>query len=404
MSAHKGRVAGSGVEPHQITVLSRLAILWLAGMAIRIPLLAIPPILPLLRNELGMSGTEIGAISGIPMLLMAAAAIPGSLLVSRLGASRVVLIGLAIAALGGTARGFADAPATFLVATAAVGAGIAVTQPALSTLVRQWLPSRIGLGTAVYSNGLVLGCIFPVMMTLPIVMPLVHNRWQLDLISWTIPVVAVFFFIAIASRAEPRNVSEAHISNALLPHLNFGVVLRIGLIFGANNCTYFGTNAFLPPYLVASGHPELVTAALTAYNFVQLAGTLVVLIFAKRLERRRWPYLGAGVGLLLCLAWLSLSTGEQTVVAATTLGLFSGITLATGLMLPPLLSKQSEVAKVAAAMFTISYSVAMIGSLAGGALWDLMGHPRFAFLMLGICILPLVVLTPSLDFSHRPSH
>lgn len=75
--------------------------LWLAGMAIRIPLLAIPPILPLLRDQLRMSGTEIGAISGIPMLLMAAAAIPGSSLVDRLGASRVLLVGLGIAALGG---------------------------------------------------------------------------------------------------------------------------------------------------------------------------------------------------------------------------------------------------------------------------------------------------------------
>jgi CP family cyanate transporter-like MFS transporter len=377
--------------------------LWLAGMAIRIPLLAIPPILPLLRHELGMSGTEIGAISGIPMLLMAAAAVPGSLLVSRLGASRVLLIGLATAALGGAARGFAEAPASFLAATAAAGAGIAVTQPALSALVRQWLPSRIGLGTAAYSNGLVLGCIFPVMMTLPLTMPFVGNRWQLDLVAWSIPVVVVLLFIAVASRGEPKPLPKTSTSNGLLPNLNFGVVLRIGLIFGANNCTYFGTNAFLPPYLVASGHPELVTAALTAYNFVQLAGTLLVLLFAKRLERRRWPYLGAGVSLLLCLAWLASSTGEQTVVAATALGLCSGITLSTGLMLPPLLSKQSEVAKVAAAMFTISYSVAMVGSLAGGVLWDFMGNPRFAFIVLGICILPLIALTPTLDFSQRPA-
>lgn len=377
--------------------------LWLAGMAIRIPLLAIPPILPLLREELGMSGTEIGAISGIPLLLMAAAAVPGALLVSQLGASRVLLIGLAVAAVGGAARGFAEVPASFLIATAAVGVGIAVSQPALSALVRQWLPSQIGLGTAVYSNGLVFGCIFPVIMTLPLIMPHIGNSWQLDLIGWSIPVIVTWLFVAIASRGQPQDVSEIGLSNGLLPTLNFGVILRIGLIFGANNCTYFGTNAFLPPYLVATGHPELVTAALTAYNFVQLAGTLVVLLFAKRLERRRWPYLAAGVTLLLCVAWLASSTGTQTIAAATVLGLCSGITLATGLMLPPLLSKQSEVAKVAAAMFTISYSVAMIGSLAGGALWDVMGHPRFAFLVLGICILPLIVLTPSLDFSHGPA-
>lgn len=114
---------------------------------------------------------------------------------------------------------------------------------------------------------------------------------------------------------------------------------------------------FLPPYLVATGHPELVTVALTAYNIVQVAGSLLVLLFAKRLERRRWPYLTAGAGLLICLAWIASSTGEQTVTAATVLGLVGRVTLATG-------------------------------------------HPRFAFVALGICVLPLIVFTPSLDFSR----
>lgn len=290
----------------------------------------------------------------------------------------------------------------FLVATAAVGAGIAITQPALSVLGRKWLPSKIGLGTAVYSNGLVLGCVFPVMMTLPLIMPLVNGRWQLDLVVWSAPVLLTLIFVVIFSHADPGEEAAANASIGFFPTLNIGLVLRIGLIFGANNCTYFGTNAFLPPYLVATGHPELVTAALTAYNFVQLAGSLLVLVFAKRIERRRWPYLATGVGLLVCLAWLASSNGEQTVAAATALGFFSGITLAIGLMLPPLLSKRSEVARVAAAMFTTSYSVAMTGALAGGALWDFLGHPRFAFLVLAICILPLIVFTPSLDFSQGP--
>lgn len=374
--------------------------LWFAGVAIRIPLLAIPPLVPLLRAQLKLSGTEVGAISGLPMLLMAAAAIPGSSLVDRLGALRVLLIGLLVAALGGASRGLAEGAGMFLAATTAVGAGIAITQPALSALVREWLPSRIGLGTAVYSNGLVLGCVFPVMMTLPLTMPLAGGSWRLDLLFWSIPLVATFLYIALVSRSTTGARQPVQRRSGFWSSLDIGLVIRIGLIFGANNCTYFGTNAFLPPYLVATGHPELVTAALTAYNIVQIAGSLLVLLFAKRLERRRWPYLTAGAGLLICLAWVASSIGEQTVTAVTVLGLVSGVTLATGLMLPPLLSKQLEVAKVAAAMFTISYSVAMAGVLAGGVLWDFFGHPRFAFVALGICVLPLIVFTPSLDFSR----
>jgi CP family cyanate transporter-like MFS transporter len=173
------------------------------------------------------------------------------------------------------------------------------------------------------------------------------------------------------------------------------------LIFGANNCVYFGTNAFLPPYLIEIGQSNLVTEALTAYNMAQLPGSILALALANRMERRRWPSICAGLCLVLNLAWLATSSGIWTIAAATTLGFFSSITLATGLMLPPLLSKPSEVARVAAAMFTLSYMLAMIGLVAGGAVWDLLGHPRFAFLVLGICALPLIVITPTLNFAQR---
>jgi hypothetical protein len=52
-------------------------------------------------------------------------------------------------------------------------------------------------------------------------------------------------------------------------------------------------------------------------------------------------------------------------------------------------------------MFTISYTLAMIGSVTGGLAWDFFGHPRFAFGVLALCALPLVVISPTLDFSRK---
>ena len=42
-----------------------------------------------------------------------------------------------------------------------MSAGIAIMQPALPALVRQWLPERIGFGTALYTNGLLVGETLP---------------------------------------------------------------------------------------------------------------------------------------------------------------------------------------------------------------------------------------------------
>jgi MFS transporter, CP family, cyanate transporter len=376
------------------------SLLWLAGVVTRMPILAIPPIIPFIRTDLKMSGTEIGALSGIPMILLALAALPGSVLIGRLGALQALLIGLLITGIGGLLRGFASTTVTLFAATALMGVGIAVTQPAMPVMVRQWLPSRIGLGTATYSIGLIAGCILPVTMTLTLIMPALNNSWQFDLMFWSIPIFATFIFFAIAAPRSKEPPRPPELPKGLFSNLNYSLIWRIGLMFGANNCVYFGTNAFLPPYLIEIEQPQLVTEALTAYNITQLAGSLAVLALASRVERRHWPYIGAGLCIVINLLWLAASTGFWAILAAGTLGFFSGTTLATGLMLPPLLSRPSEVAPVAAAMFTISYSVAMVGSVAGGAIWDMLGHPRYAFVVLAICALPLIVITPTLNFNR----
>jgi len=372
--------------------------LWFAGLAIRVPILVVPPILPFIRADLNMSGTEIGVLSGIPMILLALAAVPGSAMVSKLGALRAVLVGILIAAIGGALRGLAFTTAVLFVTTAIASAGIAITQPAMPAIVKEWLPSRIGFGTAVYSNGLVAGCIFPVAITLSLIMPSIGNNWRLDLVLWSLPVFATFLYLLIGAPKTVAGPESTLQLTGFFSKFDFSLIWKIGLIFGANNCVFFGTNAFLPPYLVQTGHADLVTAALTAYNITQLPGSFLVVALAHWMERRHWPYVCAGFGLVLGIAWLASSSGTWTIAAAMTLGLFSGVTLATGLMLPPLLSRPGDVARTAAGMFTLSYTLAMLGSVMGGAAWDLFGHPRFAFWVLAVCALPLIVITPAISF------
>ena len=73
-------------------LLPVLALLCISGIALRIPILAIPPLLPLIHDDLHMSEAQVGMLVGLPLALFALAAVPGSLLVARLGA-RVTLVG-----------------------------------------------------------------------------------------------------------------------------------------------------------------------------------------------------------------------------------------------------------------------------------------------------------------------
>ncbi len=61
-------------------LIKLMGVLWLAGVAMRMTILAMPPVIPLVHDELRMTETQVGLLIGLPLSMFALAAIPGSLL------------------------------------------------------------------------------------------------------------------------------------------------------------------------------------------------------------------------------------------------------------------------------------------------------------------------------------
>src|SRR2546423_513014 len=176
-------------------------LLWLAGIGLRIPTLAVPPVIPPIRADLGMSETQVGILTGLPPVLFACTAVLGSLLIARFGALTTLLAGLFATAAGSALRGAAPEIFTLYAATIATGFGVAIMHPSLPPLVRGWLPHRIGFGTAVFTNGLLIGEILPVALTIPFLLPLVDSSWRASFVVWAIPVALIGVVImALAPR------------------------------------------------------------------------------------------------------------------------------------------------------------------------------------------------------------
>ena len=135
-------------------LLTPLLLLWLAGVALRLTILAVPPVIPLIHDELNLSATQIGILTGLPSMLFAFAAVPGSLLIARLGIGAALVVGLMLTAVGGALRGAFPDIAWLYGMTVAMGAGVAIMQVTMPPAVRAWAPRRIGFATAVYTNGL----------------------------------------------------------------------------------------------------------------------------------------------------------------------------------------------------------------------------------------------------------
>jgi len=377
-------------------------LLWLAGNGLRITILAVPPVIPLIRTDLGMSETQVGILTGLPPVLFACAAVLGSLLIARFGALKTLIAGLIATAAGSALRGAAPDILSLHGATIITGFGVAIMHPSLPPLVRTWLPHRIGFGTAVYTNGLLVGEIIPVALTIPLLLPLLSNSWRESFVVWAIPVAVIAIVIMLLA---PRSVAPAQQRppQRWWPNWRDPLIWKLGIALGSVNAIYLSANAFLPDYLHHVGRPDLVSAALTALNVGQIPASFLLLAVAGRLEREVWPHIVCGAGSLAAIIGIVVLPGEGIVACAAVLGFFAAAILILMFALPPLLAPPDDVHRVSAAMFTISYSCAVITPVFSGLAWDLTGVAWSAFVPLGVCAVILMALAPTIDLRRaRP--
>ncbi|HEX5507478.1 MAG TPA: MFS transporter [Pseudolabrys sp.] len=392
----------SNGAPSQERLFIALLLLWLAGAALRFTILAVPPVIPLIHDELGLNATQVGLLAGLPSMLFAIAAVPGSLLIARLGVTSALVIGLTLTAICGALRG-AIADVIWLYAmTVAMSAGVAVMQVTMPPAVRSWAPKRIGFATAVYTNGLLIGEILPVALMLPLVLPLLGGSWQKAFVVWSVPVAIIAVIIPVfAPKQEAVNAQALAARRRWWPDWRNSLIWRLGIMLGTVNATYFGTNTFIPDYLNSTGQSEWISAALSALNIGQLPASALLLAFAGRLERKVWPYMLSGFLSLLAITGIVFGSGPWIVAAATLQGFAAAGILVLILALPPLLSEPDDVHRVTAAMFTISYTCAVVVPIISGAFWDVSGIGSLAFLPFALCSVALIILAPAIGHVRR---
>jgi CP family cyanate transporter-like MFS transporter len=311
-------------------------LLWLFGLCLRSTVLAVPPLIPMIHESLALSQAQVGALASLPVLLFSFAAVPGSILIARFGAFRVLLAGTILTGLGSALRGAAPDALLLFGATFAMGVGIAVMQPSLPSVVREWVPQRIALGTAVYSNGLLMGEALAASLTIPYVLPAVGDDWRLALVAWSAPVLLIAAAGAWYQRGRPSEPMHAK-AKVWWPDWRAPVTWRLGLISGGCSSIYFTTNAFLPDFLRGIGRMDLLNAALSANNWLQIPASLALLFFSRTLMMKRWPLVAMGIAFTFATIGLVLSTGPAVVFYSGVIGFCSAFVLTSTLALTPML-------------------------------------------------------------------
>jgi CP family cyanate transporter-like MFS transporter len=356
-----------------------LALAWLVAVNLRTVLLAVPPVLPQIRQDLGLAYTPTALLTSLPTLLMGLAAVPGAFLVARFSARSAVAVGLALLAAGTLLRALVPATLPLFAFTVLLSLGVAVAQPGLPVLMRQWFPRQIGLATGIFSNGFIIGEILAASLTSSVLVWLHTSDWRVTFIFWGVPVVAALALWLIFA-PQTHWSSAARGLARWQAGWNTWRGWRMGLLMGSGSLVYFAMNTWIPEYDKALGREAAYPDALKVLNAMQLPTSILVTVFAPRIAGRRWPFIFFGI---LCtigiFGWL-FAPASSALLWVGLLGAGSSGVFLLGLALPPLLAPEHEVAGYTGLLLTLGYLSAFSGPLIGGGLWDLSGIPALAFL------------------------
>jgi cyanate permease len=384
---------GSGVTRAWVM----LGCAWLLGFAMYAPMLCIPPIVHIVKNEFGVSHAEVGLLFAIPVTMLILLAIPGGFLADRLGTQKAVGIGATVMAIGSLLRGVSGSFTSLMVFTALYGVGFSIIYPNLAKLVGGWFPrEKVSLATGVYSTGIVMGGATPLAVTLPLVFPLT-NTIQGTFVIWSMPCVAAAALWWLLAKDPPPKDAIAEPHTSIRPSATVRVTARsyslwkdrnmwlIAFLLFLNNIHFYAWSGWSPALFMMKGaSPDLAALIASSRGW---AGLLVIFLmpWASYKVGLRKPFLWGAAFLLVVVSvsaiYIPVPLGWPLMILV---GIAGTGTFSMILALPLELLPTESVGTASGTVLSIGYLGGLVGPWLTGKIVDLTGNFDLALIFLMI--------------------
>lgn len=282
----------------------------LVGMCAALHIWKVPPALPQLQVELGLSLVESGFLLSAVQLGGLFLGLPVALVAERIGLRRCVLAGLGILATASMLGAWLDSSLLVLLFRAAEGCGVLMVAMPIPALIRRLVPpDRLSRIMGLWGSYMPLGT----------VIILLGGSWVLSLGSWqllwwllaalTVGCLLLTLRLvpadATAGAGRPRD-SLLQLARTTLGSVN---VWLIALIFGLYAGQWMAVIGFLPTIYAAQGVGGTTAGLLTA--IVAGANAIGNLAAGRLLHRGApgWHLLVAGLGTMILCAYAAFGAG-----------------------------------------------------------------------------------------------
>lgn len=369
-----------------------LLVLFLARTALAVQFQAVASAAPFLIVALTIDYASLGLLIGLHSLPGVAIAIPGGIFGQKLGAKRVVLIGLFLMAVGGTVMGFSQSFLSAAVGRTVLGVGAVLFNVLATKMVTDWfsgheIATAMGALVSSWPLGIALGLL--------VFGPLgVEHGWTAIMHVSTLCVLAGFLVVALFYH-EPPGATPSTLAGLTLDlnRREWTLVCIAGAIWALFNVAYIVLISFGPELFTQRGF------SLMQANFiVSLVGwTLIPSIplasfVAERFGRPRRAMLGAFTVIAAGLIVLPFAYGAGLLAAFAIIVLGMGVPPGLIMALPAQALRPETRAGGMGVYYTWYYAAMAILPSGAGLARDYAGSAAapmvFAAVMMILCVSP----------------
>jgi MFS transporter, CP family, cyanate transporter len=343
--------------------LPLVALVAAVGFQLRAVVLAVPPVLPAIRDDLHLTFTAAGALTALPVLCLGAAAVPGAILVDRFGARLVVGTGTAGLGLAALLRLLPPEPAALFAFSGLMALCVAVAQPAMTVVVRAWFPAAVQRAGTVFASALGLGGLGGSVLTVHLATVV---GWRGSFVAWSLLALAagVLWLAAAPGRAADRQPQPS----GLRALLRDGAVWHVAALFGAQSLVFYAASSWIP-FELRGASAAYLSLVLLLLNVVNVPVSFLLLALPWRWASSRRFYALAGALMTAGSVGLALSPALAA-FSVVVLGVGTAMTFTGTITLPALFARPGQAAGYSAVVLTAGYAISFAGPLLGGVLLD----------------------------------
>ncbi len=344
----------------------------LMAATLRAPITGVAPMLGMIRESTGISAAQAGMLTTLPLIAFAAISPFAAILARTYGMERALGGALILIAAGVGFRATGPAWSLFL-GTATLGAGIAITNVLLPSLVKRDFPASVASLTGAYALTAGLAAALASAIAVPLA-EIPGSSWHVALTSTVaFPLLALLAWLPQMRRHSARPLEPASLPQGG-PIWRSGLAWQVTAFMALSALGYYILVSWLPSILTEAGYSP--SAAGSLHGVSQMATALPGLILgsiAKRMKDQRT--LALIVSLVTTASFLGLWLFPS--LAIIWIALFGFGTGSTFILSLAFMSLRASSSRQAAALSGMSqcvgYSLAAVGPPVAGFVHDVTG-------------------------------